>query len=421
MTLWKRFTGWGIGSTQRSRGLTRRRSPFEPPQPASPQFRSLAWQLLLSYLGAMTAILSISTIAVYQFVAHSLYQQLDQQLVVLADAAAHSLPAIASGQLQTQLPRSIDNDGDLDLPWQELREDHQSVEWFNSQRRLLGRAGRYFPSHAPGTSFQTWQQDQVRTLTIPVYVENSQQVLQGYVRVSESIEDEAAQLKRLLMGMAWGGLIAALLVGVSGWWLTRRSLRPIEQNVRQLQQFTADASHELRSPLTAIRTAVEVMQSHPERVHPADTKKVAAIASATQQMSRLVEDLLLLARTGAAADAAKLLIPLDELLEDLITAFQTEAAAKAIALNLNSLPEIQIQGDAAQLRRIFANLLENALQYTPAGGSITVAIEAGTSGQVRIQVIDTGIGIAPDQLPFVFDRFWRADRVHPTFAVSNSA
>ena len=83
-------------------------------------------------------------------------------------------------------------------------------------------------------------------------------------------------------------IIAVIFSGVGGWWLTNKSLHPIEQSVRQLKQFTADASHELRSPLTAIKTSVEVMQGHPERIDPADVKKLAAIASATNQMTRLV-------------------------------------------------------------------------------------------------------------------------------------
>ena len=81
-------------------------------------------------------------------------------------------------------------------------------------------------------------------------------------------------------------------MGAGGLWLTQRALKPVEQSFRQLQQFTADASHELRSPITAVKTSVEVMRNHPERIHPKDIKKLAAIASATTQMSRLVEDLL---------------------------------------------------------------------------------------------------------------------------------
>ena len=90
--------------------------------------------------------------------------------------------------------------------------------------------------------------------------------------------------------------MALVFSGIGGMWLAQQVLKPIQQSFQRLKHFTADASHELRSPLTAISTATEVMQSHPERIHPLDVKKLVAIASATNQLTRLAEDLLFLAK-----------------------------------------------------------------------------------------------------------------------------
>jgi signal transduction histidine kinase len=79
-----------------------------------------------------------------------------------------------------------------------------------------------------------------------------------------------------MWGLGCGGLVAVILSRIGGWWLTKQSLKPIEQSFQQLKQFTADASHELRSPLTAVKTSIEVMMNHPERIHPADVKKLKA-------------------------------------------------------------------------------------------------------------------------------------------------
>ncbi|WOB44619.1 HAMP domain-containing histidine kinase [Thermoleptolyngbya oregonensis NK1-22] len=388
----------------------------------SPAFRALQWRLLLSSLAVLGLSLAATEAAVYQFVSHSLKQERDRQLIRLADAAAHSLPDLLKqpDAVSMQPDRVLDNDGDLDLPWQDLREPSQGIEWFNAEGDRLGQAGRSFVT-LPLDPVADWlRTDECWMLTVPVYtpltgdrshLKPADTILQGYVRVSESIESTEAELSRLRAGLVLGGLVALVGGGLGSGWLTRQALRPIEQSFQQLKQFTADASHELRNPLAGIKTSVDVMQSHPERVHPADVKKLAAIASATDQMTQLVDDLLLLARhdgnlTPLASQAAD--IPLDDLLEDLVDSFVPQADAKAIALKSRFQSGSTVRGDGVQLRRLFSNLLSNAVQYTPAQGTIAVTSHSA-DGWAVVEVIDTGIGIAPEQISLVFDRFWRAD------------
>jgi signal transduction histidine kinase len=391
---------WGIGSNK----------------PSNSMFLTLRWRLLLSYLGVMVAIVGTSFIAVYEFTVYNLYQKRDLQLATLADAAAHSLHTVKANRtaIDVKYPRKIDYDGDLDIPWQDLRGNHQSVEWFDDNRRSLGEAGQQFPKVPFAKNFHVSQQGQIRSLTIPVYEsKNSNRKLIGYIRVSESTEDFTEELDRLAWGLEWGGIIAVILSTGGASWLTKQSLKPIEQSFEQLKQFTADASHELRSPLTAIKTSVEVMQSHPERIHLADVKKLNAIAGATKQMSYLVEDLLLLARndgTVIKGDSDWVSIPLDELLEDLLDLLSPSAEAKGISLKSEISQEVFVKGNANFLKRLFSNLLENALQYTPDGGTVRVSIFSFDNKFTIVRVEDTGIGIAPEHIPLVFNRFWRADK-----------
>lgn len=391
-------------------------------------FQALHWRLLISYLGVMMAILGTSTVAVYQVVVYSIYQQVDQQMLTLADAASHSLLLIKANRaaIQSKFPRTFDNDGDLDIPWQDMRQHHQGVEWFDAERQLLGKAGTIFPKltwvQTRFASPQTLQQNQIRTLIFPVYppgfVKNPQG-LEGYVRVSESTEDVETELSRLRWGLTSGGIIALTLTGVGGLWLTRQSLQPIKlsfqqlkQVNQQLKQFTADASHELRSPLTVIKTSIQVMMTHPERIHPADVEKLDAIASATQQMTDLVEDLLVLARTDTTIITRAVewvSIPLEELLEDLRDFLLPQAQAKKITLKSDLPDGVLIKGDATSIRRLFSNLLENALQYTPDQGRVTISL-VSLDRFVVISVEDTGVGIAPEHIPLIFNRFWRADQ-----------
>jgi signal transduction histidine kinase len=141
-------------------------------------------------------------------------------------------------------------------------------------------------------------------------------------------------------------------------------------------------------------------------------RRKEAIASATNQMARLVEDLLLLARTDATTATptqAWNAIPLEELLEDAIEFLEPKAEAKDISLKFNWKTSVSVMGDAAQLIRLFSNLVENALQYTPSGGVVTLSLRQIDKFAI-VSVEDTGIGIDPEHLPLIFDRFWRADR-----------
>ncbi len=420
MILSKLFTGLGIGLTKSFKNKTRLMPKrFVLPWRrvdilTNPQFRATGWRLLLSYLMAMMVVMGLSSVVVYHFFAYSLSQQLDRQLLTLADAAAHNLSAIKVDKtaVNLKMPRILDNDGDLDIPWQDLRLYRQSVEWFDTGKQLLGKAGKQFPETPFLTNFHSWQQNGIRTLTIPVYSSGKNQQLLGYVRVSASTVEVQKELERLLMGLGIGGVLGMVLISGTGWWLTSKALQPIEQSFQQLQQFTADASHELRSPLTAIKTTVEVLQSHPERIHPSDVKKITIIEGATQQMTHLVEDLLLLARSDSAPvslPTTAIPIPVDEILFDLIDTLQPEAESKEITLEANLIDAIWVKGDAHQLQRLFGNLLENALQYTSNGGLIRVEI-IKRDDFVVIEVADSGIGIAPEHLSLAFSRFWRAEK-----------
>ncbi len=386
-------------------------------------FNHLRWRLLLSYLGVMMAILGSSTFAVYEFFATSLYTQLDHQLLTLADAGVHGLEAVKKHTQASQeeeyddqaiAPR-LDNDGDLDIPWQNFRQPAQGIEWFDQQGKLLAKQGRIFPTVAliPRTTNESSGHTVtggIRTLTWVAHEHDREDLeIEGYVRVSQSTEAVEVVLAKLRWGMMLGGLIAASLTAVGGMWLTDQSLKPIENSFNQLKQFTADASHELRSPLTAIKTSVDVMLSHPERIHPADIKKFDAIASALRQMIRLVEDLLILARSDQSTDKSQYAIPLDEVLEDLVELWLPQATAKGITLRLDLVTPATVQGDAFLLQRLFANLLENALNYTASGGTVTVFLKQ-QDDWVAVSIEDTGIGIAPEHLPLVFNRLWRADK-----------
>ncbi|MGA1262381.1 MAG: sensor histidine kinase [Prochlorothrix sp.] len=425
---------WDIGLTQIFKSLP---------------LQSWRYRLLCSYLGVTGSIVAIFSLTVYGVVARDRRYQFDQHLQEVATVAAVSLntvqheyhelfteehhsPYVTSQRLRPGAPLSL---GQLMGKYQfdpaystektvflsissPFAAEGQGVEWFDAQRRLMVQEGKQFPPAAlPAVvpaegNWSVWQD--LRSFVMPVTTADAEAggEVMGYVRVNASVLSLNQELKRLRKQLLGGILLVSGLVTWAGLWLTRQSLQPVLASFNQLQQFTSDASHELRNPLTAIRASVAVLQSHPERIHPADTQKLAAIASAAEQMSELVEDLLMLTR----ADRHRLQksvdmrpIPLDELLEDLESLYGDRAAQDGISLTVEYQTPAMVEGDAAQLQRLFANLLTNALQYTPRGGNVRLTLQT-TASHAIVRVQDTGIGIAADQLAQVLDRFWRADQ-----------
>ncbi|MEQ8997177.1 MAG: HAMP domain-containing sensor histidine kinase [Coleofasciculus sp. B1-GNL1-01] len=376
-------------------------------------FQGLRWRLLLSYLTVMAAILSLFGTGVYVFVSRNLYYQLDKKLLTLAQAAAASFtPVKMNGR---QYLNQVDA-----VPWRDIfNRDQQSLEWFDAKGQLLASRGALELDSRLRVGSQTQEEKhkprQVRTYTISVFKDGStpnQPSLEGYIRASQSMEDIQIVQRQMLWGLGMGGVMGLGLVGLGGLWLTQKALEPIEQSFQQLKQFTADASHELRSPLMAIKASVDVMRNHPERIHPKDAKKLAAIASATDQMSHLSEDLLFLARNDSKISTPsreKSTISLNKILKNLLELLEPFAQDKEVTLQSQWLATVSVVGDESQLSRLFCNLLENAIQYTPTQGKVELIL-AKTNRFAIVSVKDTGIGIEREQLPFVFDRFWRADK-----------
>jgi signal transduction histidine kinase len=376
---------------------------------------SLRDRLLLSYMLFMGATLSLFCTGVYVFFSRSLYGQLDKNLNNLAQAAAPSL-----NDVKTKGSQYLDRVNEV--PWRDIfNRDEQSLEWFNEKGQVLARKGS-IKLEEP-LILGSWnlagqpKKVAIRSYTISVFIRDrsnpgKKPAITGFIRASQSTTEVKAIQNQLLWVLIIGALMTLLLIGVGGYWLTQKAIEPIEKSFEKLKQFTADASHELRGPLTAIKASVDVMQNHPERIHPKDVKKMAAISSATSQMSQLIQDLLFLARTDDTVHTPpreSTAIPLKKVLQDLITLLEPFAQEKKVALKSDLLADVSVLGDKGQINRLLSNLVQNALQYTPEGGTVAVSLVQQNRAAI-VSVKDTGIGIPPDQLPYIFDRFWRADK-----------
>lgn len=363
-------------------------------------FEKTRYKLLLSYLAVFASLLGIFALAVRVVFTESLSQQFTENLTILGQTAA------ANGEFEKGHLK-VENDFSV----KDLITRNQALQWFDNQGNLVEQQGKYVLTLPLSLNdivqVQETKKTRIRGVTLPIIGSDEGRLI-GYVRVSQSTKEFDETLAKLDWGLGSGVIIALSLSSIGGVWLTRRVMQPIEQSFLRLKQFTADASHELRSPLMAISTNAEVALEYPEEMRPKDLKKFKAIASAADQMTRLTEDLLLLARSDQALNLKKESVNIQDVLDNLVQLYQPQADAKEINLSANLTGNLYVLGDLVLLTRVFANLIENAIQYTPQNG--TVEIQARRVGQqLSIKVKDTGIGMTPTQLGQIFERFWRAD------------
>jgi len=285
--------------------------------------------------------------------------------------------------------------------------------------------------------------DHRRVMSAPLIVDGR---VRGYIQVAASLRTVDAAIDRLLKIMLVGGALALLVSLLLGDYLARRALRPIDaiaQTAKQItaaddlsrripydgppdelgqlthifnntlerlerlfnvqRRFVADVSHEMRTPLTTIQGNIDLMR----RIGP-DDEAMEAIASEARRMSRLVEDLLLLAK----ADAGRL--PLEQVPAELDTLLvevyhQAQMLSDGVTIALGQVEPARVLGDADRLKQLLLNLVSNGIKYTPPGGTITLGL-AREGNEAVLTVRDTGVGIPPEDLPHVFDRFYRVDK-----------
>jgi heavy metal sensor kinase len=183
----------------------------------------------------------------------------------------------------------------------------------------------------------------------------------------------------------------------------------LEQSFAEVRRFTADASHELRTPLAVLRTEAELaLARSDERTE--QQQLLGSILEECERLTKLTDQLLTLSREDAGvAKATREPVDLAALVRDVADTLSPLAEAGQIRMEVRAEHPAIVRGDAARLRRVFVNLLDNALKYTPHGGAVNVALSVA-NGCAAVDVRDTGAGIPPEHLPHVFERFYRVDK-----------
>ena len=427
-------------------------------------FSSVRARLTLWYVSALGVVLIGSSLGVYFLLARSLYDRVDARLASTLEGSVSALQHLPKTQ--------VNSDQAIIRTLEGLRFPNQTIGVLGADQQVIAqKTGSGGPPLIPPPSPLNASAS-IAFYEIPEResegTDSESEADDGYraafqrvagarpdafytVVVVQSLEPVYDQLELLQDLLLVAVPLILFLAGLGGWFLARRSLAPVvamseraqrisienldqrlpvinprdelgrlaaafnqllarlNSSFTQQRQFMADASHELRTPLSAIRTASAVTLQQEERNTGEYREALSIIEQEARRLTRIVEDMFLLARADAGHPTLQNThFYLDELLSDSARAAGVLAAQKDIALRNAPYPEAPFFGDEALLRQMMWNLLDNAIKHTPAGGKVGVALQA-TDGSYAITVTDTGPGIPSQARAHIFERFYRVD------------
>ncbi len=230
------------------------------------------------------------------------------------------------------------------------------------------------------------------------------------VQIVRDTTAEEEMLNTLFLILVIGCSIGSLCAIGIGFFLAGRALIPIQNSWEKQQQFVSDASHELRTPLAVIQSKTDVLFQSPSATIEEKAMDISTISKECRRLSKLVSNLLLLARSDSnQIEMDKKTFEMDKLLEEIVDPYKEIASYQEKEMILKVEHDISFMGDRERIHQMMVILLDNAMKYTNKGGHIQIECTQ-TNSSIRIRVKDDGIGVKDEDIPKLFDRFYQGDK-----------
>lgn len=359
-------------------------------------------RITLGYVGILAFILVFFSVTVVALFWGRAADQQDQLLVREAESRRSIVPGEGGGSTSNTYAG-----GSNEFGWSVVGPDGRPLSEITTGSDLgLPRSDVARRAVREGMVFETFEgpKGDLRVVSLPV--KRSGKVV-AVIQVAQSRELIQEIVRGLVFVLAPMGLLALVLAAIGGLFISGRAMRPIRTAFDKQRDFVADASHELKTPITLIRVDAEMLTRSPKTDD--DRQLLEHLVGETERMDAILSDLLILARL----DTGKLAVSherfnLTEVLIETAERFEKRAAAEDIRLTVEPSAELYARGDRERTRQVLAALLDNALRYTPPGRTINVA--GGLhNGRTEARVTDSGSGVDPENLSRIFDRFYRAE------------
>jgi signal transduction histidine kinase len=362
--------------------------------------RGLRLRLTAWYIGTLLVVLAFVGIGLFAMVTKRIDADLDSSLRSAARAMAVTVttrgPDAASAYLSTP-DRSLllfDSTG-------AALSQHITIDpWLGELAQKVLR------NDHDGTKSHHEEEDRIlRAYAQPLRIADGRRFVAMAVADEIEIED---RYSALIGASVTAALVALILVGIGGWFVAGKSIAPVERTVEQMRRFMADAAHELRTPLSVVRSRAEVALQR-ERDRPEYEDALRGIERESIRVGHIVDDLLTLARADAGERPIdRQRIFLDDIVLDTAEAAKALATRRNVRISVAEFEEAPIIADPVLVHQLVMILLDNAIKFSSAESVVEVGVRR-VNGVSRVSVSDAGAGIPAEQLPHVFERFYRGD------------